>query len=56
MNFLGKKEQVENREQAENEQLLDSGARLESASKELLKLTTALSTFDVNMHPSRWGN
>lgn len=50
MHFLGKKEQVENKEQAENEQLLDNGARLEAASKELLKLTTALSAFDVNMN------
>lgn len=50
MNFFGKNEQVENKKQEENVQLLDNGARLESASKELLKLTTALSNFDVNMH------
>lgn len=50
MHFLGKKEQVGNKEQAENEQLLENGTRLESASKELLKLTTDLSAFDVSMH------
>lgn len=50
MGFLGKKEQVEKKELVENEQLMENGARLASASKELLKLTTALSAFDVNMH------
>lgn len=50
MSFLGKKEQRDNQVQVENEQLLENSARLEQASKELLKLTTDLSTFDVNMH------
>lgn len=50
MSFFGKKEQRDNQVQVENEQLLENSARLEQASKELLKLTTDLSTFDVNMN------
>lgn len=50
MSFFGKKEQLENKGQEDNEQLVENGERLESASKDLLKFTTALSTFDVNMH------
>ena len=50
MVFLGKKVQEGNQVQEEKEQLVENEARLASASKDLLKLTTSLSNFDVNMH------
>lgn len=49
MGVFGKKEHEKSQVQVENEQLLENEARLAAASKDLLKLTTSLSNFDVNM-------
>lgn len=49
MGLFTKKQHEENQVHMEDQQLLENEARLETASKDLLKLTTSLSNFDVDM-------